>query len=345
VTLSGADALWQAGAGAAVGLIAALLSWLGNPVDGGISVACFLRDCAGAFGLHQIIEFSSLRPELPALVVGATAAALATKGFAAREGSSPLLRFCIGIILSIGMFAFIGCPLRVALRLGGGDPAALWAAGGLICGVWLGTQLLTMGFTLGKPSPAPPLTGFSLHSAALIVLVLLFVKPSTLTFSTTRHAPLLLSLVAGTLIGVLAQRSKLCFIGGMRNFFLMGDTTGLVGFGAVVVSTLLTNVLLGQGHFGTTLVGSSDALWSFLALLSVGLGSVMIDGCPFRQLILAAQGNADSTLALIGMMVGAALSYNIYSAHIGDSLETIGKVSVLGGIFLLGLIGLFNLKR
>ena len=39
-------------AGALVGLAAVLLTALGNPANMGFCIACFLRDIAGACGLH-----------------------------------------------------------------------------------------------------------------------------------------------------------------------------------------------------------------------------------------------------------------------------------------------------
>ena len=38
-------------AGLAVGIIAAVLTFLGNPANMGFCIACFLRDIAGAVGL------------------------------------------------------------------------------------------------------------------------------------------------------------------------------------------------------------------------------------------------------------------------------------------------------
>ena len=40
-------------AGAAVGLAAIFLMLLGNPANMGFCIACFLRDIAGAYGLHN----------------------------------------------------------------------------------------------------------------------------------------------------------------------------------------------------------------------------------------------------------------------------------------------------
>ena len=40
-------------AGALIGIAACVLSLMGNPVNMGVCVACFIRDIAGAIGLHR----------------------------------------------------------------------------------------------------------------------------------------------------------------------------------------------------------------------------------------------------------------------------------------------------
>ena len=42
-----------AAAGILIGLIAAMLVFFGNPANMGFCIACFLRDTAGALGLHS----------------------------------------------------------------------------------------------------------------------------------------------------------------------------------------------------------------------------------------------------------------------------------------------------
>ena len=37
-----------------------------------------------------------------------------------------------------------------------------------------------------------------------------------------------------------------------------------------------------------------------------GWGSILLGGCPLRQLILAGEGNGDSAVTVFGMIVGAA---------------------------------------
>ena len=112
-------------AGAAVGLAAIFLMLLGNPANMGFCIACFLRDIAGACGLHNAAKVQYVRPEIIGLVLGAFAMSLATREFRARAGSAPAVRFVLGGFVMIGALAFLGCPLRMVLRLGGGDLNAL----------------------------------------------------------------------------------------------------------------------------------------------------------------------------------------------------------------------------
>ena len=74
--------------GAVIGLIAVWLQKLGNPANMGICVACFERDVAGGLGLHRAAIVQYLRPEIMGLVLGSLAAAIATREFKPRGGSS-----------------------------------------------------------------------------------------------------------------------------------------------------------------------------------------------------------------------------------------------------------------
>jgi len=339
------DALWLAGAGTVAGAGAAVLTHFGNPVDGGISIACFSRDIAGALGFHQVLEFSYLRPEIVAIIFGALLAALFTGGFRPSGGSSSVLRFFIGMICSFGIFAFVGCPMRTGLRLAGGDPAALAGLAGLIAGIGIGSVFLANGFTLGRSTPTSRTSGLAFPFVAALLLVLLLVHPFFISLSHQRHAPLFASLAAGAILGIAGQRTKLCFIGGFRNLFLIGDLTLLTGFVFLVLSALVANVLLGQVHMGVHIIGSGDFIWSFIALTVVGLASAFLGGCPFRQLVLASQGNTDGAMGIMGIMAGAAVSYNYYLAYMADALDKNGKIAVVSGLLLLLLIGILHTKK
>ena len=45
-------------AGVVCGLVAACLAYFGNPANMAFCIACFIRDTAGAFGMHQAEVYS-----------------------------------------------------------------------------------------------------------------------------------------------------------------------------------------------------------------------------------------------------------------------------------------------
>ena len=107
--------------GVVIGIAALVLTALGNPANMGFCIACFERDIAGAVGLHSAAKVQYVRPEIIGLVLGSFLMAIATKEWKAKAGSSPALRFVLGPFVMIGALAFLGCPLRMVLRLAGGE--------------------------------------------------------------------------------------------------------------------------------------------------------------------------------------------------------------------------------
>ena len=80
-------------AGAVCGIVAAILALLGNPANMAFCIACFIRDTAGAFGMHQAEVVQYARPEIIGLVLGAFLISVATKEYRSTAGSSPMIRF------------------------------------------------------------------------------------------------------------------------------------------------------------------------------------------------------------------------------------------------------------
>ena len=84
---------WILIGGLAIGLISVLLVFFGNPGNMGYCIACFIRDTAGALGVHPAAAVQYIRPEIIGLVLGSLIAALIAKEFMPRGGSSPATRF------------------------------------------------------------------------------------------------------------------------------------------------------------------------------------------------------------------------------------------------------------
>jgi len=339
-------------AGFAMGLLGVLLAVWGNPENSGICVSCFMENSAGALGLHANPRMQYLRPELIGFVLGAALCAVAGREFRSRGGSAPLARLVAGIFLIVGCAVFIGCPIKLFLRVTAGDLAAGAGVVGLLAGVWLGLQGLARGVDLGRAQTERGGTGWLVPVGALVLLLFLVVPPSFVAFSergsATQHAPWLISLGAGLLLGALAQRSRFCITGGVRDALLMGTRTPLLwGLLAFVVAAVGANLAAGQ--FNLALYGQPGAhlehLWSFLGMLLVGWLSILVGGCPFRQLVKAGEGDADAGLVVVGMLVGGGLvqSWGIAATAAGVSL--VGKAAVLVGlVFVLGATLLFRLR-
>ena len=51
-------------AGVVCGLVAACLAYFGNPANMAFCIACFIRDTAGALGLHSTETVQYARPEI-----------------------------------------------------------------------------------------------------------------------------------------------------------------------------------------------------------------------------------------------------------------------------------------
>ncbi|MGB9904446.1 MAG: YedE family putative selenium transporter [Desulfotomaculales bacterium] len=335
-------------AGAVFGLTGVLLVRLGNPPNMGICIACFLRDIAGSLGLHRTAIVQYMRPEIPGLVLGAFTAALAAREFRAVGGSATFTRFILGMTAMLGMLVFLGCPLRALLRLAGGDLNALLGLAGLFAGVSAGAFFISRGFTLGRAAPQKNFHGYVFPALFLVFLSLLALRPPLLFFSKegpgSLHAPFFISLGAGILLGILAQRSRLCTIGGIRDFLLFRDPHLLYGFLALFGTALLANLALGSFKPGFTdqPVAHSDGLWNFLGMALAGWCSALLGGCPLRQLVAAGEGNTDCAATVLGLLFGAALAHNLGFAASAKGVPPSAQAAVIFGFLVVLLISVLN---
>lgn len=348
-----------AAAGIIIGLIAAMLVFFGNPANMGFCIACFLRDTSGALGLHNAAAVQYIRPEIIGLVLGACAISLAKKEFRPRGGSAPVTRFILGVFVMIGCLMFLGCPFRMILRLAGGDGNAIFGFIGFALGILAGVVFLKKGYTLKRSYKMPALEGQLYPVLQIVFLILLVAAPSFIHFSEAGagpgalHASIVISLVAGLIVGVLAQRTRLCMVGGIRDAVLFREWKLLFGFLAIFVSALVVNLILGAvtgtAYFNPGFAGQpvahTDGLWNALGMFLAGFGCVLLGGCPLRQLVLAGEGNTDSAVTIFGLMVGAAFTHNFGLASSADGPTANGKIAVIIGIVVAAVIAVSNTVR
>jgi len=346
--------------GALVGLAGVMLSFWGNPPNSGICVSCFMENIAGSLGLHDHIRMQYIRPEIIGFVMGSFLISMLRKEFRATSHGSPLLRFFVGVLLIIGCAVFMGCPIKMVFRISAGDITALAGLCGLIAGIYIGIKFIDGGFSIGRQIQLPMINAMFIPAMMVLLLILLIWEPPFISLSTrgsgAEHAPLLISLGAGVVIGVVAQRTGFCITGGMARLFLWGPrelkgcpkTSGLlIGVGSFFLVAFFASLLTGQFLLGVHGQPSSNESygWSFLGMLMVGFGSVLIRGCPFRQVILAGQGDLDAGAAVLGMLVGGALVQNWGLGGNAAGTPYEGQLAVLLGLCLLFIIGVTYRKR
>ena len=130
------------------------------------------------------------------------------------------------------------------------------------------------------------------------------------------------SLVVGIVIGFVGQRSRMCFVGGIRDWILVRDTfllKGLIAFVVVVFVGYPVAAAAGgvpNGDFGFPI--TSAIVLTVIGGFGVGYVSILANGCPFRQHVLASQGAGSSMMYLLGFFAGAPIFHTIVSPVVLD---------------------------
>lgn len=346
-------------AGVIIGIVAVALVYFGNPVNMGFCIACFLRDTSGALGLHSAAAVQYIRPEIIGLVLGACILSLINKEFKPRGGSAPVTRFILGVFVMIGCLMFLGCPFRMILRLAGGDLNAIFGFIGFAAGILAGVFFLKKGYTLKRSYKMQTIEGGLFPVVQIVFLILLVAAPAFIHFTAAdggpggKHAAIYIALAAGLIVGALAQKTRLCMVGGIRDVVLFGEWKLLLGFVAILVSALIGNLILGavtgtsyfNVGFASQAVAHTDGLWNALGMVLAGFGCVLLGGCPLRQLVLAGEGNTDSAITVFGLMVGAAIAHNFGLASSAEGPTANGKLAVVIGIVVVAVIAAVNSFR
>ncbi len=351
--------------GGAIGVTAPLLQKLGNPGNMGVCVACFVRDTAGALGLHRAAVVQAVRLEIIGFVLGSLVAAVIFREFRPRAGSAPIARFVLGAFAMIGVLVFLGCPWRALLRLSAGDGNAVLGLAGFTTGIWIATLFFHKGFNLGRSHATYVSVGLILPMIVTGLLVLRFLCPppsaqtakvaldsgvksvqsGVLFYSVAGPgrmvAPLVVSLGAGLLIGFLAQRSRFCTMGAIRDLILFRHPHLFWGVLALVIAAAATNLILGQFRpgFEGQPVAHSQHVWNFAGMVLAGLAFALAGGCPGRQLFLCGEGDGDAAVVVMGMFAGAAFAHNFGLAASPKGPGPHSAVAVAIGIVVCLAIG------
>ena len=155
------------------------------------------------------------------------------------------------------------------------------------------------------------------------------------------------------IVGIIAQRTRLCMVGGIRDAVLFGEYKLLFGFAAILVSALVVNLILGAvtgtAYFNPGFAGQpiahTDGLWNALGMYLAGFACILLGGCPMRQLVLAGEGNTDSVVTILGLVAGAAFAHNFGLASSAEGPTANGKIAVIAGIIVVAVIAVINSRR
>jgi uncharacterized membrane protein YedE/YeeE len=136
------------------------------------------------------------------------------------------------------------------------------------------------------------------------------------------------SLALGVIVGYLGQRSRMCSIGGLRDFVLVRDTGLLKGIAAMLVAAWVVfgaiRVISGTdaGHrliaAGTTPSGLRAVVAILVGGLVLGFVATLSGACPLRQHVLAGQGRVGAWAFLAGFYIAAVVYTSWISPHIGS---------------------------
>lgn len=339
---------WLIITGGSMGIFFALLVKLGNPPNMGVCVLCFMREIAGAIGLHQVKNLSYIRPEFVGFIIGATISALIFGEFKSTGGAKLIWRFVIGAVVGFNGMIFLGCPIRMFGRIAGGDWTALAGLAGVIVGILNFNFFMKFGFTGGKAKSIPTFLGWFGPIFGAVLFILLVINFRGLNLSHKAHAPIYFALLAGLILGVLGQRSRFCSIGGTMDLLIIRNFNQVQGTIVLLILLFVANLVIGQFKPGQHPLAHNLYLWNFFAMWAVGLGSLMIGGCPFRQTVMAAQGSFDAFVAIVGMFIGIGIGhyFKIIASPSGVPIE--GRVTTLISLvilFVICVIGSDIIKR
>lgn len=119
------------------------------------------------------------------------------------------------------------------------------------------------------------------------------------------------TLVVGVLIGYLGQRSRFCIISGVRDYFLLRDSYRIKGLLGLIIGGVIgyTAFKLMGGDvpnfpIGIDIEPVGNLIASVIGGLGLGFYSVLAEGCPFRQHVMAAEGRKSAMFYLLGFYIG-----------------------------------------
>ena len=130
------------------------------------------------------------------------------------------------------------------------------------------------------------------------------------------------TLIIGFIAGFLGQRSRMCFVGGIRDLYLVKSTYLFKGLIAFLIAAFVGYIIFNNNvpfpwffEKGVMVaiagapcsLGIAAYIVAIIGGLGIGFFAVLSGGCPFRNTVMTAEGNKLALLYVIGFFVGALL--------------------------------------
>ena len=137
----------------------------------------------------------------------------------------------------------------------------------------------------------------------------------------------LVSLGVGLIVGYLGQRSRMCTIGGLRDFVPVRDTGLLKGVGAMLLASWVAfgvlHAIAGSDlnrlvAAGTTPSGIGAVVAILVGGLALGFFATLSGACPLRQHVLAGQGRVGAWAFLAGFYLAGIVYTSWLQPYIGS---------------------------
>lgn len=128
----------------------------------------------------------------------------------------------------------------------------------------------------------------------------------------------------GFILGIVAQKSKFCFSGAIKDTLLHASTKRISSIIVAMISAIIFTRILSQYFeldLSTTMYLKENL--NYIAIifggLLFGLGMMLADGCGFRHIVKFAQGDLSSLAVLIFFVIGIYLTtQGIFSPYLSS---------------------------
>lgn len=283
------------------------------------------------------------------LLFGAFFSALLARQFAIRIGPFRELMKGLagGILIGIGAVLARGCNIGGFFSATGAlSSSGLVMAAGLVIGAFIGVRYLMWEMEHTKTSGSKAGLKLSDRTQSIISLLVLGGFAYASYYYIRIGLPdRTLILLFGLLLGIVTQRSRICFVRAFREPFLTGDASHTKAMLLALVISVSGMAIVKFVMFDKVDEFVRATYWfgSLLGGTIFGVGMVLAGGCGGGTIWRVGEGHVKLWMTLLGYIVSATLA-NEWLMNSGN-LEKLGEAIFMPDVFGWGatIVGLFAL--